>query len=70
MKVDSEDKIHSDHDYINSKRYKNSLDLFMKSNDRGVPDSVIAHLLLMSVDEVKECYKSAVATLRDALGVD
>lgn len=60
----SDNRIRTEHDYINSKRYKYSLNAFLRANERGVPENVIAQLLCMKTEEVEEMYNKIIEKLR------
>lgn len=63
-------KIMADPDFINSKKYGCSLERFMKRHPNGEPDNIIAVLLCMETEEVKEIYKTAVKKLQSLFRID
>lgn len=63
------EKVLSDPDYINSKKYRYSLDRYLKNNPTS-PDNIIAHLLCMSEDEVKEVFEEAVIKIRQFMKIE
>lgn len=63
-KAEIERKIQEEEDYIRSPKLGNSLNKFMSKNANGVEDAIIARLLLIPVERVKEIYEESVKYLR------
>lgn len=64
---ETQEQILNNENFIKSNKYHNSLSNFLIENPDGVEDSVIAKVLLMSEDEVKEVYAQAVVKLRELM---
>lgn len=63
------DMIHNDSEWINLKRFNNSVkDVLVRYPD-GVPDHVIATALMIDETEVDILYAQIVAKLRGLMGV-
>jgi hypothetical protein len=62
--------IHTDDQFIYSKRFNYSLEELMKRHPDGCPNRVIASVLMITEDDVDELYEQIVAKLRSAMGVD
>lgn len=61
-------KILEDEDFINSKKFNNSLSkMLTKIPDGGVENSVIAKVLLLTEEQVSEIYEESVKILRKEL---
>lgn len=57
-------------DFINSKRYQNSLAVLMERYPDGTcPDHVIANALMIDEEQVDILYQEAVVSLRELMGV-
>lgn len=70
-KMDKDDvtkKIKEDEDFIRCPKCDNSLTKFLMKNSEGVEDSVIAKLLMISEEKVKELYEDAISKLRKQMG--
>lgn len=63
------ERIFSEPDYINSKKYGYSLDKFLEQHPNGVPDNIISVLLCISVEEVQDHFGTSVTTLRKAFKI-
>lgn len=63
-------KIDTEPDFVNSKRFDFSLDKLLDRYPDGAPGRVIAQALLMTEEEVEELYLRTVAKLRRAMKVD
>ena len=55
-------------DFINSKKYRYSLDRYLKNNPTS-PDNIIAHLLCMNENEVERVFNSAVIKIRQFMKI-
>ncbi len=61
-------KILEDEDFINSKKFGNSLaNMVSKMPDDGVENSVIAKVLMLTEEQVSELYEESVEQLRKDL---
>ena len=60
-------RIQADEDYIRCPKCHNSLVRFMTKNPEGVEDKVIARVLMISEEEVKDIYDKAVSRLRSQM---
>lgn len=61
-------KIHECPDFIYAPRYKNSLKNFLKNHPNGTDDfAVIAKMLLLTEEQVKELYKSAINKMQNEI---
>lgn len=69
-KEDIKEFIQKDEDFIYCPRLGNSLEKLIEKNPDGVEDDRIAKVLLMTEDEVKGVFASAIQKLRNALGLD
>lgn len=58
-------KVREEEDYIRCPKCSNSMTKFLSKNDKGVDDSVIARLLMVPEQKVKELYAEAVKLLKD-----
>lgn len=65
---DIKTKVMSEPDFINSKKYRYSMDRYLKNNPTS-PDNIIAHLLCMSEDEVEEVFNNAVIKIRQFMKI-
>lgn len=68
--ADLKKKIKKEPDFINSKRYNNSLEEFTKVHPHGVSDNIIAALLCMESSDVKKIYERCIKKLQKALKID
>lgn len=57
-------KIREEEDYVRSPKCSNSLNKFLSKNSEGVEDNVIARLLMVSEEKVKELYQQAIDILK------
>lgn len=64
---DINEKIKNDIDFINTKKYGNSLKKLKQTHDKAMPDKVIASLLNMSIDDVQALYKQVIQKIQDKL---
>jgi hypothetical protein len=62
------DRINTDEDFINIKRFDYSLESLLERYPDGVPDRIIAQALNVSEGEVSGLYKSVVVRLRKLMG--
>jgi hypothetical protein len=60
-------KIRGEEDYVRSPKCSNSLAKFLVKNPDGVEDNIIARLLMMPEEQVKEVYEEAVEMLREQM---
>lgn len=63
-------KIWSEPDFINSKKYGYSLAKFMEQHPTGVPDNIIAVLLCVDTVEVVDIFQGAVKNLQTLFKID
>ena len=63
------EKIHNDPDFINSKKYRYSIDRYLKKIPVS-PDYMVAHLLGMSEVEVKTVFDGAVLKIRQFMKIE
>jgi len=63
-------KIAEDPDFVNVKRFDNSLKKMLERYPDGAPPKAIAQALLMTEEEVEELYQQVVLKLRAALKVE
>ena len=63
-------KISSDEDFINSKKYDYSISKFIEANPKGVSDNIIASFLCITKEEVQSIYDGVVKKIRHLLKVD
>lgn len=63
------EKVMTEPDFINSKKYRYSLDKYLKNNPTS-PDNIIAHLLCMNEEEVQKTFDSAVIKIRQFMNVE
>lgn len=64
------EKAFTDPGYINSRKYKYSLEKFKDKNEKGIPDKVIAYFLCMSIEEVTKEYEDIVNKIRQFMKSD
>lgn len=69
-KEDIQELIFHNEDFIHCPRLGNSLEKLIDKNPDGVDDKRIAKVLLMSEEEVKRIFASALFKLRKAIGLD
>jgi len=62
--------IETDSDFIYNKRYNYSSAELMEKYPEGAPDKIIASCLLMTEEELEECYQTIVVKLRKAMKVE
>lgn len=62
--------IKSDKDFIYSKRFDNSLSKLLEKYPEGVPNKVIAQVLLITEEEVEKIVEEAVLSLRKSMVVE
>jgi hypothetical protein len=60
-------KIIKDEDFIDCKKFKNSIKFLIEKNPEGVDDETIAKVLNISTQEVEEIYQNAIKKLQDSL---
>jgi len=63
-KADIVKRIREEDDYVRCPKCSNSLTKFLIKNSDGVEDQVIARLLMVPEEKVKELYEEAVKRLR------
>lgn len=63
-------KILTEPDFVNLKRFNYSIDTALEKHPDGLPDKMIAQALMISEEEVQECYASVIEKLRSLMGVD
>lgn len=65
--------IQENEDFINSKKYRYSLNRYEQQREKqrqeSAPDSIIAHLLCMTPEEVQQVYKGAVHKIRQFMKI-
>lgn len=57
-------KIAEDEDYIRCPKFNNSLNKFISKNSEGVESNVIARLLMIPEENVKEIYEKSIDFLK------
>ena len=57
-------RIIEEEDYIRCPKHSNSLIKFLAKNSEGIDNNVIARLLMISEEKVREIYEDAVKKLR------
>lgn len=57
-------RVKEEDDYIRCPKCSNSITKFLAKNSEGVEDSVIARLLMMTEEKVRELYAEAVKLIR------
>lgn len=63
--------INEDPDFINSKRFDNSLSKMLERYPDGTaPAKLVAQALMMSEDEVEEIYQGIVSKMRAAMKIE
>lgn len=62
--------IDTEPDFVNLRRYGNSLEKVIETYPDGAPDKVIAQALLMTPEEVEELYENVVIKLRVLMKVE
>jgi len=65
----AKEKILSDEDFIHCPRLGNSLKNLIDKNPEGIDDERISKVLLISEEEVKKLYNSALEKFRKIMGV-
>ena len=68
-KAQIKERVLTEPDYINSKKYRYSLSKYLKNNPTS-PDNIIAHLLCMDEEEVQKVFESAVIKIRQYMRVE
>jgi hypothetical protein len=64
------DKIRSDIDFINSKKYKNSLTLYLSSHKETISNNKICNLLNLSPEQLKKEMSDILNKYRQVMGAD
>lgn len=67
---DLKHKIQTDPDFINCPEFDNSLKKFADAHPNGVDEKTIAKVMMVTKDEVKKIYQSAIQNLRSKLPVN
>ena len=62
-------RINEEEDFIYCPRLENSIKAMINKNPNGVDDERISRVLLITEDEVKSLYNSAIKKLRKFLGI-
>jgi hypothetical protein len=62
--------IDTEPDFVNLRRYGNSLEKVIEAYPDGAPDKVISQALLMTPEEIEELYEEVVLKLRVLMKVD
>lgn len=63
------EKILNDDDFIYCPRLGNSVKKLLQKNPGGIDDERISKVLLISVEEVKKVYESALDKIRKGMGL-
>lgn len=61
--------IQTDSDYINVRRYKNSLKVVELRYPNGCPDHIVAACLNMSEEQINEKYLGIILLIKKELGI-
>jgi len=61
--------LHNQPDWINCKRYSNSLEKLLTRHNGIVPDTIIAGVLMITEEQIEELYNAVVAKLKKSLKV-
>ena len=69
-KEDIKNFIHTKEDFIHCPRLGNSLEKLIEKNPDGVGDDRIAKVLLITEEEVKSIFATAIQKLRDTIGLN
>jgi len=67
--AEAKDKVESDADFVNIKRFDYSLAKLIERYPDGCPDHIIAQALLVSEDDVGRLYADVVGKMRGLMGV-
>jgi len=67
---DIRDRIDTDQDFVNLKKFDYSLEKTLEHYPDGAPPKVVAQALMMSETEVEELYQRIISKLRSAMKVD
>ena len=59
--------IDSDPDFINAPHFSNSLNIFMKESKKELKDASLARMMMMSTEEFRKTYLSALSKIKRAL---
>ena len=70
MSNNTEDKLNYDPDFIDSKRYDNSLKELLDKNPNGVSDKVIGQVINMPEEDVSSFLSDIINKLKKLMGVD
>lgn len=66
-KDDIQKRIKEEEDYIRCPKCSNSLRKFLAKNSDGVEDNIIARLLMLPEEKVREIYEEAIKKLREEM---
>jgi hypothetical protein len=66
-KEEIQKRVKEEEDYIRSPKNSNSLNKFLMRNPDGVEDNVVARLLVMPEEKVRELYAEAVKMLQEEM---
>lgn len=67
---DIKDLIDSDEDFIYCPRWGNSLKKIIEKHPDGLDDDRISKVLLISVEEVRDIFESAIKKIRKMIGIE
>jgi len=71
MDVDKiRDRVQNDPDYVECSRFKYSAEYAIKKNPDGLDDKTIAKILMVTTNNVKRFYESAVKKMRKKLKIN
>lgn len=63
-KIESQQRVLTEEDYIRAPKYSNSLAKFLTRNSDGVENATIARLLMIPEEQVEQIYQEAIEMLR------
>lgn len=69
MKKTSKQMVEEDEDFINIKRFDNSVAKLLVRYPDGCPDRIAATALMMTEEEVRELFADSVQELRQIIGI-
>ena len=67
---EAREKVHTEPDFVNSKRYDYSLQKLEERYPDGAPDNVIANALMIKEEEVEPEFDKVVIKMRAHMGVE
>ena len=67
---DARERVHTEPDFVNSKRHEYSLKKLEERYPDGAPDNVIANALMIKEEEVEPEFDKVVVKMRKEMGVE